>query len=246
MYLLENLKHLRISTRTAYIANMAVLLLDFDGVILRNHSIHGHVSSRCNSFTQRYIPIRNPIKMRQINNEMYESYGHTVIGLRALGFDADINEFNHYVYDRIDMGSLRDVKTTHKRDIQQTKEMLAHVKHKEIEVRLLTNAPDVWCQTILSMMGVDPIEKISTLGMLKPENSCFNHVEQLFPMDQKFIFVDDKIINLRGVMTRPHWQRVLFMGADTTDVTHYELPNISVVNKMSFLTRTHAFNVSKI
>lgn len=229
---------------------MPLLLLDFDGVLLRNHPIYDTISHRCQTFAQRYAPIRNPIKMGQINREMYECYGHTVLGLRALGYKVSLNEFNHHVYNNIDFKSLNDVRYTHKGDIRQVKNMLQRVKHEElygdnkdnkVTIRLMSNAPDTWCETVLDMMGLDQIEKVQTLCYLKPEQNCYEFVERQYPEERNFILVDDKMINFKGVMQRPTWNKILYTGCDGSEHTHYEMTNISTLNRLENLTDTIAW-----
>ena len=222
---------------------MPVLLLDFDGVLLRNHPIYHTVSARCQSFAQRYVPVRNPIKTAQINKEMYECYGHTVLGLRAIGYKVSVNEFNHHVYNNIDFKSLGTVRETHKKDIRQVKEMLQRVKNDgdNVMIRLMSNAPDNWCETVLDMMGLDQIEKVQTPCYLKPEQSCYEYVERQYPDERSFILVDDKMINFKGVMQRPTWNKVLFTGCDASDYTHYEVSNLSILNNLEHLADTIAW-----
>lgn len=220
---------------------MPILLLDFDGVLLRKHPIYESVSVRCQSYAQKFIPLRNPVKIKQTNQELYESYGHTMLGLRALGYPVELSDFNHQVYSNIDLKSLINVRETHKQDIEAIKTMLSTVRDAGIEYRLFTNAPDIWCQTILQHMGLDAIEKANIASFLKPEQASYERIEKMFPNERHFIFVDDKLVNLKGVMKRPTWHRVLFMGADATDVTHYELPYVSVLNNLAHLTSTRAW-----
>lgn len=223
---------------------MPLLLLDFDGVVLRNHPIYAHVSQRCQVYAQKFIPIRNPIKMRQVNQELYEAYGHTVLGLKAMGYPADLQEFNHFVYGNIDIKTLYDVKETHAKDIVGFKEMMKTVKGEadHVEVRLFTNAPDVWCSTIFELMGIEQIAKVNVNGQyLKPDPASYEVVERKFPNERNIIFVDDKLVNLRSIAKRPTWHKILYTGGDATDVTHQEMPSISILNDIKHLTKTTAW-----
>lgn len=222
---------------------MPLLLLDFDGVVLRNHPVYSVVSHRCQRFLQKHVPIRNPAKLKQLNQELYECYGHTALGLKAMGYCTEISDFNSYVYGNINLESLFSVKDTHAQDIKEFKAMIMRVKENspETDIRLFTNAPDVWCQTVLQFMGMDAIPKLNMHGLLKPNHLAYERVENMFPSERHIIFMDDKMINLRSVMRRPTWERILYTGTDATDVTHTELPNVSILNKVSHLTDTRAW-----
>ena len=187
------------------------------------------------------MPVRNPVKMNQVNSEMYEAYGHTVLGLRAMGYPVNIDEFNHYVYSPLvsDRRHFSNIRETHKRDIAQIKHMLSSVKCTA-NVYILSNAPPVWCQTALECMGIDPIPQVETNGLLKPESAYYERIERAF-QHSKYVFVDDKMVNLRPVMHNPKWQRVLYVGADATDITHYELPHVTILNNLSALDKTDAW-----
>ena len=210
---------------------MQVILLDFDGVILRRHPVHDTVAVRCKSFVQNCIPIRNPVRVQKLNQEMYEAYGHTVLGLQSLGYPVTTQEFNDYVYTGLNLSSLQNVRDTHERDISRVNKLLNTVKDMpNVRVKLFSNAPETWCYTVLDMMGITPIERLPLQEYLKPEEAAYNLVESLNPDAETFFFVDDKVTNFKNIMDRPHWKKLLYTGEDASGATHYACNKLMVLN----------------
>ena len=192
-----------------------VVLLDFDGVVLKNHPIHRTVGMKCRTYLQKYVPIRDPIKASELNRHLYESTGHTLTGLKELGYPVSINEFNNYVYDNIDYSQLKDLKQTNKSDIDDFRKLKHWCKTNEIKSYIFSNAPWQWCDTILKRMGENDIDVLNTFCLLKPNGKLYDAVEHLFP-DHKFYFIDDKMSNLVPVMPRKNWIKIL-MSYDKQD-----------------------------
>lgn len=182
--------------------NQAVLL-DMDGVILNNKQIHKHISNRCNKFVSNVTNINNPIKVQALNKHLYESTGHTVIGLNKLGYDITIKNFNDYIYrdthiiDNID-----------KKDIDQLSKFKDKCDDQNIELYIFSNASYDWCRNILDKMNID-VPIFNNNNYLKPNVRAYINIQNFFE-DKQILFVDDKMINLLPVINNKKWKTYLY------------------------------------
>jgi FMN phosphatase YigB (HAD superfamily) len=186
------------------------VLLDFDGVVLRRHPAHDVVALRCQQFAQRHLRIKNPIKAREVNTCLYKTYGHSLLGLQKLGHSVTADEFNHFVYDMLPYEVMfKDVRETNKKDVSDLKDLAAFCDASDVDMFIFSNAPTVWCETILFHMGVAPIPML-THSHLKPLQACFKEVKWALPEYSRLVFVDDSFINFKHVLEDEHWISVLF------------------------------------
>lgn len=197
------------------------ILLDFDGVVLKKSSAYSLVVNRCEQYVNRFVNIRNPVKVKELNKQLYETYGHTVLGLRNIGFDVTPEEFNRFVYGYFDKTYFRDVRPENYQHIKDFKKLVEKLQETETPFYIFSNAPDIWCKTVL--MEMDPsFSKIETLAditnkHLKPEVSCFDAIENILPSDHDIWFVDDKMQNMSTIMNRPRWKKLLYTNAAMDD-----------------------------
>ena len=209
---------------------MPCLLLDFDGVILRNHRISNIIVNRCQSMVHKCIKHLDFESCKRINKNLYESTGHTVLGLQRLGYkDLLISEFDELVYQKIDYKvELSDISSTHASDIENVKNLYNYCKTKGIDMWIFSNAPDSWCHSISHMMDLPILPSTRPhVSTLKPDPKCYLEIERKIKSD-KYIFVDDKMMNL---MKAPdHWTCV-WMSDLQQDVSD----NFSVIKSMKNL-----------
>ena len=82
------------------------LLLDIDGVIVRDKLLMAHVKQNCIEYVRAKLPdCKNP---RETNQHLYLAHGHTARGLRET-FNVDTSDFNQKVYDKSVMEHLAEV-----------------------------------------------------------------------------------------------------------------------------------------
>lgn len=190
-----------------------LILLDFDGVILKRHPLLKQVSYKCQQYTKKYTRLTNPVHIKDLNEQLYSSTGHTLLGLQKLGFPATIDEFNSYVYGLLNYATLfkHDEELEHQGESFKT--FLEHCQYHNIDVRIFSNAPDIWVKAFVNNMTRNTIN-VQTLSditscHLKPTHTCYNMVEKQF-RTQDIIFVDDKLANLMPVMNRSRWRTYLY------------------------------------
>ena len=172
------------------------LLLDFDGVVFKNHKLHNLVSHRCEMFVSKYnIP-------KVINKQLYQSTGHTIIGLKRLGVKPvpTIEEFNEYIYKDIDYKSIiNSIDDKQKKTLKKITRITTPY--------IFSNAPDVWCDTISEILFNKQFPTTSkfTGSLVKPDPRAYMKIEKHLKSDH-YIFVDDKIENLPYIS--PKWTRI--------------------------------------
>ena len=72
-----------------------LVLLDFDGVVLRNEISNQYLSDRAKSYVSNKTNIRN---VSHFANDLYVTHGHTHIGLDQHKYGSSLREFNRYMY----------------------------------------------------------------------------------------------------------------------------------------------------
>jgi FMN phosphatase YigB (HAD superfamily) len=228
------------------------LALDFDGVVFRNHRANTLVATKCQNYLAHNLgrSVRNPLKIREINQHLYRSYGHTVLGMRKIGIDVDLHEFNRYVYDSIPYNTLfHDLQETHSRDISSFTQLLDHCKSNNIRVQIFSNAPDTWCFTIMHHMGIDMDKYIDgsfgiiTSEHLKPTTECFYRVRSCIGNDSEVTFVDDTFLNFKHTLDLENWRNVLMspeIQIDVLDIT----PKLTMIHEIKQLYKVPTSNMS--
>ena len=152
------------------------------------------------------------------NHYLYKTYGHTVTGLKKNGYNVDISEFNEHVYSTFPYSTLfSDISKTHTHDIESFRYLL---KHATIPVHIFSNAPHIWCQTILHYMNMPLLPIIDTENLLKPQPEVYSLVASYFPQTT-ITLVDDNQINFQPIMNDRTWSKVhMTDNINLQDVLH--------------------------
>lgn len=215
-----------------------VCLLDFDGVILRKHQVHSVVQKRCEAYVAKKLKL-GPKEAALVNRQLYESCGHTVVGLGHMGLACDVDEFNKYVYHGIDYkaafeGCFEPTDPT----VLDVVALLQRCGASDCAPFVFSNAPDYYCSEILHYMGkssANARRQLSNLHVLSTGNSeigkpllkpcvqtydAVNELLGVYPGNGKdnVLFVDDKLINLMpATRKRVGWSCFLFDSAVDSD-----------------------------
>jgi FMN phosphatase YigB (HAD superfamily) len=216
-----------------------VCLLDFDGVCNKHKLGQEAVSKRCQYYVKRHTRINDMKKVKELNRNLYESTGHTVLGLQKLGYLVDMDDFNHFVYDYIDYSIFDDIHIENKKDIETLKKIQKVCDDKDITLCIFSAAPRKWCETVLSIMGEEDLRDIHILsdtisGLLKPDRRCYDIIENQFKgMDINF--VDDKLINLLPVHGNSKWTNYLLCELAGLDEVKHVKGNLHMLSDLSSL-----------
>jgi hypothetical protein len=175
------------------------LLLDIDGVIVRDKLLLEHVKDNCVSYVQTKLPhCKDP---RMTNNLLYLAHGHTAKGLTKV-FGIDASDFNEKVYDKRLMDHLAEV--IYGTDFQQEAKEVYELLDRGWYVTLFTNSPKEWASAVAQAIG-NEINFVCP-GELKPAAGAYTH----FPKHHTHMFVDDSLKNLGTARWLPNWHPILF------------------------------------
>jgi FMN phosphatase YigB (HAD superfamily) len=192
------------------------ILLDFDGVVFKNHHLHTVVGRKCEQFVNRYVRVKDQKTLKLVNKSLYETTGHTLLGLQKLGYDICFEEFNDFVYKGIDYTSVKArVSEEQETELSYVKKIKSYCdQNPNTDVRIFSNAPDIWCNTISEelLSFTLPTTYDQTKNILKPDAESYIAIEAQLP-SQKYVFVDDKLCNLLNVPKNGKWTSV-WMNAD--------------------------------
>lgn len=190
------------------------LLLDFDGVVIKNHNAYKEVTKRCVNLVHKTIPNITKDQAALINKDIYENYGHTVYGLQKMGYSITMQDFNDIIYNDFDYDLwFRRLKDTNKDDVVAFEKLYDFCTGKNIPIYMFSNAPDSWCNNIMSNIDMEytkiPSTKMFT-SVLKPDVRSYHDIDNHITDD--ICFVDDKYSNLYPIIDRSKWIYGLWMN----------------------------------
>ena len=200
------------------------VLLDFDGVVLRDRRMSMYQTQRSAKFVKLHTAL--PMKTADfVNKRFYPVHGHTVIMLRERFFkDISLEEYNDFVFDK------RALK-----QLPVTKEMIEHGKafrslFDDFDAWIFTNAHWNWIEHFVDVfdlpIGQERVIWPTDLTRLKPNEKAYDLVEaKMKDLGEKKIFVDDSEINL--VYPRKlGWKTILWDSVCTPESLITELKSI--------------------
>jgi hypothetical protein len=181
------------------------LLLDIDGVLVRDPLLLQHVKSNCVEYVRAKLPeCKDP---DETNRHLYLAHGHTALGLQK-SFKVDTSDFHEKVYDKRLMDHLAEV--IYGTEFQMDAEIIHGLTREDWDVTLFTNSPSQWATPVALAIGDDI--KVKCAGpdarksYLKPEALFYKG----FPTSQTHIYVDDSLKNLGTARFLPNWVPVHF------------------------------------
>ena len=218
------------------------LLLDFDGVILRHPRATQTIISRSERYANKFLKLRSQTALTIVNREIYKLAGHTVNGLKDMGYPASHEDFNHDVYSDLDYDYLfENLHETNRKDIETLKELQNACNMNQIDLKIFSNAPDAWCEAALNRMkseellDIKPIMGSQHPDVAKPELRVYQKIEEELP-DTLIHFVDDRFENLSKVCGNGKWKNYLFIDSETPiqDLRPSEIffGNLSIINNL--------------
>ena len=175
-----------------------LLLLDVDGVLIRDDQLLKHVTHNVNRYVSKKLPtVKNP---ERVNKMLYAKYGHTGRGL-STAFRLDTSDFNASVYDKNLMSHLWDVLSSE--EFQEDAADI-HSLTEHWDVRLFSNAPAMW--TIPVAAAISDRVQTSERFYLKPDPRAY----VTFPARRRKVFVDDSVQNIQTAETMHNWTTIHF------------------------------------
>jgi len=187
------------------------LVLDVDGVLVRDRLLMNHVKENCINYVRAKLPdAKNP---RDVNRILYMTNGHTARGLHS-NFGIDTSDFNEKVYDKKLIEHLSEVLSTF--EFQEEAKYIHEWAKNGWKVTLLTNAPLIWAGTVARAISdeicIQCCSENVILGPLKPDAAAYSNFSKTYTN----IFVDDSLKNLAATRRMPNWHPVYF-SEETAD-----------------------------
>lgn len=181
------------------------LLLDVDGVLVRDRLLFTHVKHNAARYVETKLPdCKHPAS---VNATLYLAHGHTARGLKnAFGIDA--SDYNEFVYDKSLLAHLSEV--LEKDEFVRDAEIVHDLTQKGWEVTLFSNAPYEWVRPV--SLAINDTIKIRcpgpdiTKAHLKPDVNFYKE----FDTCKGYYYVDDSLKNLGTVRNWPNWRPILF------------------------------------
>jgi hypothetical protein len=196
---------------------MKTLLLDVDGVLVRDRVLLDHVKHNAIQYVAKKLPMSNA---RCMNSILYKAYGHTAIGLNEV-YGFDVRDYNDRVYDSHLINHLRDF--IHKSDeFKQDSETIRELLSIGHPVELFSNAPREWTEPIRSAID----ERVKNGVYSKPELKTYVK----FNPYKDYVFVDDKMCNLTTSLFFKNWTPIHFSD-------HVENTFIPTINSLSSISK---------
>jgi FMN phosphatase YigB (HAD superfamily) len=188
------------------------LLLDIDGVLVRDRLLLEHVKDNCVKYVSSKLPeAKNP---REVNKVLYMTHGHTARGLRK-AFQVDVSDFNQKVYDRRLLDHLAEVISG--TEFQLEAKQIHELTKKDWKVTLFTNSPIEWAahvaRAISDEVFVACAGSDATTCPLKPEVDMYTQ----FQKQLTHIYIDDSMKNLSTARWLPNWHPIYFNQGPRSD-----------------------------
>ena len=184
---------------------MPHLLLDIDGVVVRDRHLFAHIKHRAALYVQSKLV--NCSRPEVVNSTLYLAYGHTARGLKE-AFRVDASDYNEFVYDKNLMTHLGAVLETDQ--FKKDAEIINNLTAGGWAVTLFTNAPYQWAHRV--GLGINDQMSIHCPGpdasraVYKPDPLFY----ESFDDGQKYYFVDDSLKNLGAVRHKSNWRTIFF------------------------------------
>jgi hypothetical protein len=193
------------------------LLLDFDGVMLKNKHAEQYQLRRSAKFVQ-HVTHLDLKTCERMNKKYYPIHGHTVLMTNKLfGLDVTLADYNEFVFAPSNIARLTrvlDDDTMH--HMKAFNHVIDFCEQNNLEWNVFTNAHMNWVMFFSELLGVQRIttSKVIWPGndvhALKPNAMAYDNVEAVYANTDCFIFVDDSKANLVVPEERNEWLPILF------------------------------------
>ena len=209
------------------------LLLDFDGVILKNNKLTQYQFEKSCKFVQRHTCL-NIDTCRTLNRKYYPVYGHSVTMLNTMfNKKISVEEYDEYVFNKRTLNKL-----VHLVDDDTLKHssmfeyIFKHCEKNNIKWNIFSNAHINWIILFSQHMKLNDITEgkvvwpQSKLNLLKPNEEAYDNIEKMFPSSNLFTFIDDSYVNLDIVQKREKWRTYQMQNDTSFNDLMYFLENL--------------------
>jgi FMN phosphatase YigB (HAD superfamily) len=205
-----------------------VVLVDFDGVVLKNKLADKSVAKRAGIYTWKKINNHKPINNYNISPSqaddmcynLYKGYGHTLTGLKHIGInDCNMKEYNKLIYDTIDYKKV----CRENNNFDDMRILINYCHECQYEIFFFSNAPYRWMSNILKndediLSSVDDVRRVLGINedddnFIKPQSSIYDKINSHFNKEN-IVFIDDNIGNIKPVINNVTWTNIVFSSAN--------------------------------
>jgi hypothetical protein len=185
-----------------------VVLVDFDGVVLRGQHAGKFIQNRVNNYLIDRVKIPKE-HVCELNAELYNGWGHTWYGLKSMGWKEGLRDFNAHVYKGIKDHKEEIMMSDTEKETWNT--FIKNIRDIDADVQMLSNAPLEWMTTCMDMdkdtelfdLHRD-IARMECDRYLKPNRDVYDYIMSVYKRRQIY-FVDDKLKNFEYVVDNPKW-----------------------------------------
>lgn len=196
---------------------MKHLLLDFDGVILRNKQVDTFIKGKSRDFVKMHSKAIDDRHYKQLRKDWLPMHKHTHVMVNKM-FNKNISlyEYQDFMFRPREYSKL--VTNFTQEDYEEAthiKKLFAFCKANDIPWNIFTNASIDWVLIFAYSLGIDLREKDviwpnnNDANYLKPFHGAYQRVEEMFPDTSQFVFVDDTKMNLKPIMGSLKWKPML-------------------------------------
>lgn len=221
------------------------LLLDFDGVVLKNRNLHNYQLRRSAKFVQKHTNY-SLRACEELNKVYYPTYGHTVTMVNKLfNQNTTLEDYNDFVFDKkelVKLDRLLDLSTVeHMKSFEKIIRKCTE-NPDELNWRIFTNAHINWITHFCVKVGLhdyseDKVIWPTELNFLKPNEDAYVTVENKLTKTDMFIFIDDSWVNLEAAQERDGWQPILMKDNTEVEFVYNECLDLHK-NKKSYMNKT--------
>lgn len=203
------------------------LVLDIDGVLVRDPLLLAHVKSNIIEYVRRKVPLCS--QPARLNSVLYKKHGHTARGLQQ-AFKLNVDDFNEKVYNSRVHDHLWSVLSG--TEFQQDAKILHELTQSGWDVTLFSNSPLYWSLPV--SQAISDHVKVHHDGLfLKPDVRAY-----MFDPERKHLFIDDMIANLQTASTLPNWVPVHYRNEGAP--RSYDFPTVHSVWEIGMMC--HSIN----
>jgi hypothetical protein len=184
-----------------------VVVVDFDGVILRNRAANQYISSRIKTYVERKLQTKNKNITDKIAGTVYRDHKYTEHGYTSMA------DFSYHVYNSPEA-------QTQYRNIQMTDEEVTQWRtfnnmcdSRDVDVLIYSNCPINWVHNFIPSGDIKTLVLCEYLesfrySNIKPSTSIVtNFVREKY---KRAYFVDDSLSNLTMLTGNSFYTRVWF------------------------------------
>ena len=211
-----------------------IVLLDVDGVLFTHRPLMNIVRNKIAVYTQKYLETHRNIKMTDKEcclfvDNLYRRTGHTMRGMwQYYGADKHLSlrDFNDEVYDSETL-RLLGAHLKYNANVQEQRETAQYFVSKceaaNIPVGIFSNAPQQWCDMIVSNYGLNVDPKLLYTSShplfhprrVKPDTSLYNDISDACTNAKEIIFIDDSSMNIKGATNVRKWKPIEYTSPDS-------------------------------